>query len=208
MLIVEDDADFARTVLEIARERGFKGLVALRGDTGLALAREFRPDAIVLDMTPAGARRLDGARPAQAPPGDAAHPGAHRLGRRGAAAGAAGRRGRVPREAGVDARRSTRRLRRDRDVHRPRRPRLLVVDDDEAQRDAIVELVGGDGDVEIVAVGSTRGGARRARREPPFDCMVLDLKLPKMTGFDLLEKVKSDERFARPAGDRLHRARS
>ena len=51
MLIVEDDADFARTELEIARERGFKGLVALRGDTGLALAREFRPDAIVLDMS-------------------------------------------------------------------------------------------------------------------------------------------------------------
>ena len=51
VLIVEDDADFARTELEIARERGFKGIVALRGDTGLALAREFRPDAIVLDMT-------------------------------------------------------------------------------------------------------------------------------------------------------------
>ncbi len=51
VLIVEDDADFARTELEIARERGFKGLVALRGDTGLALAREFKPDAIVLDMS-------------------------------------------------------------------------------------------------------------------------------------------------------------
>ena len=46
----------------------------------------------------------------------------------------------------------------DRDVRR-----LLVVEDDEAQREAIVELVGGDGDVEIVAVGSSRGGARGAR---------------------------------------------
>ena len=51
VLIVEDDANFARTELAVAREHGFKGIVALRGDSGLALAREFRPDAIVLDMS-------------------------------------------------------------------------------------------------------------------------------------------------------------
>jgi two-component system OmpR family response regulator len=50
VLIIEDDADFAGTVLEVARRRGFKGIVALRGDAGLALANEFKPDAIVLDM--------------------------------------------------------------------------------------------------------------------------------------------------------------
>jgi CheY-like chemotaxis protein len=73
--------------------------------------------------------------------------------------------------------------------------RLLVVDDDEAQRQAIVELVGGDGgDVEIVAVGSSEEALEALDSEPPFDCMVLDLKLPKMTGFDLLERVKADER--------------
>ena len=47
MLIVEDDATFAQTVLDVARERGFKGIVALRGDAGLALAHEYKPDAIV-----------------------------------------------------------------------------------------------------------------------------------------------------------------
>jgi CheY-like chemotaxis protein len=71
--------------------------------------------------------------------------------------------------------------------------RLLVVDDDEAQRDAIVELVGGDGDVDVVAVGSSEEALAALESHPPFDCMVLDLKLPKMTGFDLLEKVKADE---------------
>ena len=55
MLIVEDDATFAWTVLEVARERGFKGIVALRGDAGLALAHEYKPDAIVLDMAAARA---------------------------------------------------------------------------------------------------------------------------------------------------------
>src|SRR5204862_7921506 len=50
VLIVEDDGDFARTELEMARGRGFKGIVATRGDTGVALAHEYRPDAIILDM--------------------------------------------------------------------------------------------------------------------------------------------------------------
>src|SRR5205085_7732629 len=50
VLIVEDDAAFARTVLDTARERGFKGIVAMRGDVGLALTHEYKPDAIVLDM--------------------------------------------------------------------------------------------------------------------------------------------------------------
>ena len=50
VLIVEDDEDFARTELEMARERGFKGIVAVRGDEGLALAHEYKPDAIILDM--------------------------------------------------------------------------------------------------------------------------------------------------------------
>ena len=178
VLIVEDDADFARTELEIARERGFKGIVALRGDTGLALAREFRPDAIVLDMSlPVmdGWTVLDRLKrhpstrhiPVHIVSGvDEAQPALM--------AGAAAV---VKKPASIEV------LQAvfggiesfiDRAVRR-----LLVVDDDELQRAAIIELVGGDGDVEIVAVGSSRGGARRARPEPPFDCMVLDLKLPE-----------------------------
>ena len=50
LLIVEDDPVFASVVLELGRERGFKGVVALRGDTGLALAHACRPSAIILDL--------------------------------------------------------------------------------------------------------------------------------------------------------------
>jgi HAMP domain-containing protein/signal transduction histidine kinase/DNA-binding response OmpR family regulator len=192
VLIVEDDADFARTELEIARERGFKGLVALRGDSGLALAREFKPDAIVLDMNlPVldGWTVLDRLK---------RHPATRHIPvhivsgveetQPALMAGAAAV---LQKPASVEA------LQEvfggiesfiDRDVRR-----LLVVDDDEAQREAIVELVGGDGDVEIVTVGSSEEALAALDAEPPFDCMVLDLKLPKMTGFDLLEKVKTSE---------------
>ena len=121
VLIVEDDATFARTVLDVARERGFKGVVALRGDAGLALAHEFRPDAIVLDMTLPG---MDGwtvldhlkHHPATrhipvhiVSGGDGRHERAAR-GRRRVPAEAA-------REGALDET-----FERDRDVHRPRRP--------------------------------------------------------------------------------------
>jgi CheY-like chemotaxis protein len=51
LLIVEDDAAFAQTLVHLAREAGFKAIAALRGDRGLALAHEHRPDAIILDMS-------------------------------------------------------------------------------------------------------------------------------------------------------------
>jgi HAMP domain-containing protein/signal transduction histidine kinase/DNA-binding response OmpR family regulator len=193
VLIVEDDADFARTELEVARERGFKGLVALRGDTGIALAREFRPDAIVLDLDlPVldGWTVLDRLK---------RHPSTRHIPvhivsgteemQPALMAGAAAF---VQKPASLEALEAVFGEIEsfvDRAVRR-----LLVVDDDEAQRQAIVDLVGGDGDVEIVAVGSSEEALQALDSEPPFDCMVLDLKLPKMTGFDLLERVKADER--------------
>jgi CheY-like chemotaxis protein/signal transduction histidine kinase/HAMP domain-containing protein len=50
LLIVEDDVTFARIMVDLAHDRDLKALVALRGVTALALAREFRPSAITLDV--------------------------------------------------------------------------------------------------------------------------------------------------------------
>ncbi|MBA2462596.1 MAG: response regulator, partial [Actinobacteria bacterium] len=194
VLIVEDDAEFASTELAIARERGFKGLVALRGDTGLALAREFRPDAIVLDMyLPVldGWTVLD--RLKRYP--STRHIPVHIVsaGEERQPALLAGAAAFIQKPASLEELEQVFRGIEtfiDRDVRR-----LLVVDDDDVQRESIIELVGGDGDVDIVAVGSSEEALAALEAEPPFDCMVLDLKLPKMTGFALLEKVKADERF-------------
>jgi HAMP domain-containing protein/signal transduction histidine kinase/DNA-binding response OmpR family regulator len=50
ILVVENDLGFARFLMEIAREKGFKGLVTSLGATALALAREYKPDCVSLDM--------------------------------------------------------------------------------------------------------------------------------------------------------------
>jgi CheY-like chemotaxis protein len=66
---------------------------------------------------------------------------------------------------------------------------LLVVEDDHVQRSSIVELIGVDDDVEITAVGSGEAALEALERQT-FDCMVLDLKLPGISGVELITRVK------------------
>jgi CheY-like chemotaxis protein len=68
---------------------------------------------------------------------------------------------------------------------------LLVVEDDKMQRDAIIQLIG-DSDVHIVAA-ETGKEALEALKSSHFDCMVLDLSLPDVSGFDLLDTIGKDE---------------
>jgi CheY-like chemotaxis protein len=68
--------------------------------------------------------------------------------------------------------------------------KLLVVEDDDVQRMSVVELIG-NGDVHTTAV-ATREEALVALRDQRFDCMVLDLRLPDMSGFDLIEKLQTE----------------
>lgn len=50
ILIIEDDTFFAKTLLEFTRKRGYKGLVAVRGDAGIEMALKYNPLAILLDI--------------------------------------------------------------------------------------------------------------------------------------------------------------
>jgi HAMP domain-containing protein/CheY-like chemotaxis protein len=197
VLIVEDDADFARTELEMARERGFKGIVATRGDEGIALAHEYRPDAIILDMKLPirdGWQVLEQLKrhpetrhiPVHIVSGGVENGDANDALRAGAVAVLQ----KPVERAHLDAQ-----FGRIADFVERGVRNLLVVDDDEDQRTAIVELVGTGDDVEVTAVGSSEEALELLAGDVRFDCMVLDLKLPKMSGFALLEKVKTDERW-------------
>jgi len=194
VLIIEDDADFARTELEVARERGFKGIVAVRGDSGLALAHEFRPDAIILDMklpVMDGWTVLDHLKHHPATRHIPVHIVSGANGRQNALkAGAVAFVEKPITKESLDETFGEIRSFIDRGVKR-----LLIVEDDEAQRRSVVELIGGGEDVDVTAVASSEE-ALEALELQRYDCMVLDLKLPEMGGFDLLEKIKADERFS------------
>jgi CheY-like chemotaxis protein len=76
-----------------------------------------------------------------------------------------------------------------------RQKNLLLVEDDPIQRQAISDLVG-DGDVETTAVESAEGALAKLE-EKSFDCVVMDLRLPEMSGFELIERIKADPRHKR-----------
>ncbi len=190
VLVIENDANFAKVLLGMAQEKGFKGIVCLDGDSGLAAAHEYRPDAITLDIDMPG---LDGwkvlERLKHHP--NTRHIPVHIISgverrQQGLKLGAMAYLAKpVSKEALDDAFARISTFIDDVPKH------LLVVEDDETQRKAIVELIEHE-DVEITAVGSAENALTELASTKHYDCVVLDLGLHDMSGFDFLEKVKSD----------------
>jgi HAMP domain-containing protein/signal transduction histidine kinase/DNA-binding response OmpR family regulator len=189
LLIAEDDPHYARILLGIARSKGFKGIVAQRGQQALVLAREFRPTAITLDVflpdmlgwTVLNNLKLDATTrhiPVQVV--SVAEERQHGLSH--------GAFSYLIKPATTDELEAA--LDRLRTYVEPHTKRLLIVEDDERERSAIVDLLGHE-DIQIRAV-ATGAEALAALREQPFDCCVVDLRLPDMTGFDLIEQLQED----------------
>jgi CheY-like chemotaxis protein/HAMP domain-containing protein/signal transduction histidine kinase len=187
LLIVEDDPYFATMLCDLARDNGFKVLVATRGAEALALAHEFQPTAISLDVflpdmlgwtvlnhfkqdprtrhIPVQMLTLDEDR------------------QHGLARGAFSY---LIKPATSDQLKAA--FARMKEYTVPRRKRLLVVEDNPAEQLSIRELLGyEDIDVEIASTGSQ---ALAAIEEQSFDCVVLDLRLPDMSGFEILERFR------------------
>jgi len=191
VLIVENDQNFAKVLLDMARDKGYKGVVELDGEAGLKAAREIRPDAITLDIDMPGLDGLQVLDRLKRDP-ETRHVPVHIISgveekREGLKAGAIAYLAKPVSKEGLDA--AFARISSFIDTV-PKK--LLVVEDNEAQRQSIVELIAHE-DVEIIAVASAEDALQKIK-EQHFDCMVLDLGLHsgQMTGFDLLEKVKSD----------------
>src|SRR5262249_43965107 len=73
---------------------------------------------------------------------------------------------------------------------KPRHRRLLVVEDNEAEQFSIKELLA-HGDIEINVAPNGQDALKELKKDP-YDCMVLDLRLPDMSGFDVLEQMQQD----------------
>jgi HAMP domain-containing protein/CheY-like chemotaxis protein/predicted transcriptional regulator len=193
LLIVEDDPHYARIMVDLAREKGFKVLVAARGIDALELAKQYQPTAVSLDvflpdmlgwtvLSQLKQNPLTRHIPVQIITLDEDR-------QHGLARGAFSFVTKPASTEGVEAA-----LARIKEYAKPRRKRLLVVEDDRAEQQSIRELLGHD-DIEIVTAG-TGAEALRVLRQDPCDCVVLDLRLPDMSGFDVLEKLRVDTKLS------------
>jgi HAMP domain-containing protein/CheY-like chemotaxis protein/signal transduction histidine kinase len=187
LLIVEDDPHYARVLCDLSRDKGFKVLMAMRGAEALALAREYHPTAVSLDVflpdmlgwtvlnhlkqdpstrhIPVQMLTLDE---------DRYH---------GLARGAFAFVTKPTTPEGLETA-----LTRIKEYSAPRRKRLLVVEDNPAEQLSIKELLGYD-DIDVTVVSSGEE-AIQAVSQQSFDCVVLDLRLPDISGFDVLERFR------------------
>ena len=189
VLIVEDDIKFARILLDTAHEKGFKALVAVTGQAAMILAEQFRPDAVTLDIRlpdidgltvldmlkrrpttrhiPVHFMSVEDEDPRELKMGAVSHL-------------------KKPLSKEVLA---TEFDRIEKQLNKKMK-KLLVVEDNATQRQSIIELIG-NSDVRTVGVASGKAALGRLQKEH-FDCMVLDLGLPDMSGFTLIEKMQKD----------------
>ncbi len=187
LLIVEDDIKFARILLDMARQNEFKGIVAHGGNIGLALAQEYQPSAIILDIRLPG---MDGwgVLDRLKHDGNTRHipvhvmtveEGKQRSLQQGAIAYL---------QKPINSEALHQAITKIKGFVERRVKNLLIIEDDENQRLSIVELIG-NSDVATTAV-STGSEALQAIQNGQFDCVVLDLGLPDMNGFELIEQIK------------------
>jgi len=187
LLIVEDDPHYARVLCDLARDKGFKVLVATHGADALTLAREFHPTAISLDVflpdmlgwTVLNHLKQDPALrhiPVQMLTLDEDR-------QHGLTRGAFSFITKPTTPEALDAV-----FDRIKQYTLPRRKRLLVVEDNPAEQLSVGELLGYD-DIDVTMV-TTGAEALSLAEAQSFDCMVLDLRLPDMSGFEVLECLR------------------
>ena len=189
LLIVEDDPHYARILVDLARDKGFKALLAMRGDDALNLAKQYQATAVSLDvflpdmlgwtvLSQLKQNPLTRHIPVQIVSLDEDR-------QHGLARGAFAFVNKPTTREGIEEA-----LSRIKEFAEPRRKRLLVVEDNAAEQLSIRELLGHD-DIEIVNAG-TGSDALSLLHHEACDCVVLDLRLPDMSGFEVLERMRAD----------------
>ncbi|MBJ2347438.1 MULTISPECIES: response regulator [Pseudomonas] len=190
ILVIEDEPKFARILFDLAHELGYQCLVAHGADEGFDLASRLSPDAILLDMRlpdHSGLTVLQRLKEQAATRHIPVHvisvedrvEAAMHMGAIGYAVKPTTREELKDVFARLEAK-LTQKVKR-----------VLLVEDDDLQRDSITRLIG-DEDIEITAVGLAQQ-ALDLLRDNVYDCMIIDLKLPDMLGNDLLKRMSTEE---------------
>jgi CheY-like chemotaxis protein/putative methionine-R-sulfoxide reductase with GAF domain len=187
LLIVEDDSAFAKILIRLSRERGFKCIAAETGEQALMLAEKYKPDAIILDIMLPG---MNGYKVLEILKQDAhtRHIPVHIMSAtegnpEAFLKGAIGFLSKPAETEAIDMA-----FKKIEAFVKKNIKDLLIVEDDYNMRHLIRKIVGGE-DINVTEAKSGKE-ALRMIDEKDFDCMVLDLGLPDLNGFELLRKMQ------------------
>ena len=193
-MIIEDDVQFSKVVCHHARSKEFKCLTAVDGEEGLQLVEKYHPDAIILDLNlpgMSGWQVLDVLK--QNP--DTRHIPVHILSASEESLDAykMGAVGFLTKPVSAEGLEDV--LRKLEGFVTRQIKSLLIVEDDDNLRSSVRQLLGGN-DVQI-SEASSGNDALDLLRVHHFDCMILDLSLPDISGFELLSRLDKDESLSR-----------
>lgn len=190
VLIIEDEMPFANALLDFIRGRNYKGIIATQGNTGLSYARHYKPDAILLDIKLPVMNGTEVLKQLKNDP-DLRHIPVQiisSLGQKkeGLQLGAFDY---IQKPVTtMDLQKSFDKI--ERFVNKKLK-KLLIVEDNREHNNAIRELIG-NGDVKCSSAFLGSEAYEMLSRDP-FDCIIVDLGLPDMSGFELLDKIKGNE---------------
>ncbi len=190
ILIIEDDVNFSSVLCNLAREKGFKCIVADEGESGLHYADFYKPSAIILDIGLPGIDGYEVLRRIKANP-ETRHIPVHFMSAREESNDALkmGAIGFLSKPVSLEKLSSA--FKRIEDFISKEVKKLLIVEDDANMRKSITELIG-DKDVNTVAVDSGEKAYELLLKEQ-FDCIILDLGLKGSSGIDILEKIRKND---------------
>ncbi len=190
VLIIEDEPRFAGILRDLAHELQYSCLISHSADQGFSLAQQYRPDAILLDMRlpdHSGLTVLERLKESA----ETRHIPVHVVSveDRKEAALQMGAVGYAVKPTSRDELKEV--FRRLESKLAQKVKRVLLVEDDALQRESVSRLIE-DADVEITAVALGEAALEQLR-STVFDCMIIDLKLPDMDGYQLLERMGQEE---------------
>ena len=190
LLVIEDEPQFAQILFELAHELHYKCVVAQDAEEGLEMAQSLFPDAIMLDIRlpdQSGLTVLDQLKENPKTRHIPVHiASVHDYMEKALQMGAIGYILKpAKREALLEA------FSKFESKFSKKIKRVLIVEDDKLQRDSIVQLIANP-DIQVTAVALGKE-ALDALKNTVYDCMVIDLKLPDMTGEELLKKMTEQE---------------
>ncbi|WP_141734791.1 response regulator [Oligoflexus tunisiensis] len=208
ILVIDDDPNFAQMLRELVQERGFKCLLSESGERGISDAFTYLPDGIVLDLGLPDIGGMEVLEKLKSNPQTRPIPvhviSGSDYSRNALYLGAIGY---LMKPVSLDDVQSA--LQRIEGLSEKAVKNILIVEDDSIQLEAMTQLIQGSDQVNITGVLSGKAAMDELRRQT-FDCMVLDLKLPDMSGLELLETMSQEEGLGHPpvivyTGQRLSR---
>ncbi len=194
--IIEDEENFAQAVAKVARENNFKCILSENGEAGLEDIARYMPSGVFLDLKLPGLGGMEVLEHIKRNPKTRHIP--------------------VHIASGVDQKKNALHMgavgyllkpalkddleqafNRILDVDSRSIKRILLVEDDQIQLNNLFSLISDLDDVETIGV-KTGKAAMNALKESTYDCVILDYKLPDMTGLELLQEMSLDDSVSHP----------